>query len=45
MQAASAQDAHQHHHAAIPAMDADGRRLDPDAAPHEMTDEQLAGLR
>ena len=42
-----AQDGHQHqgHGAEIPAMDADGRRLDPDAPRHEMTDEQLAGLR
>ncbi len=45
IQPAGAQDAHQHGHAAIPAMDADGRRLDPDAAPHAMTDEQLAALR
>lgn len=45
MQPAGAQDAHHHGHADLPAMDADGRRLDPDAAPHEMTDEQLAGLR
>ncbi len=43
---AVAQDAHQHHgHGDIPAMDEDGRRLDPNAAAHEMTDEQLAGLR
>lgn len=42
-----AQDNHQHHgHGAeIPAMDEQGRRLDPDAPRHEMTDEQLAGLR
>ena len=41
-----AQEGHQHHgHGDIPAMDADGRRLDPDAPRHEMSDEQLAGLR
>ncbi len=41
-----AQEGHQHHgHGDIPAMDADGRRLDPDAPMHEMSDEQLAGLR
>ncbi len=47
MGAAWAQDNHQHHDhgAEIPAMGADGRRLDPDAPRHEMTDEQLAGLR
>jgi len=39
------EDAHQHHHGgAVPEMDADGKRLDPDAK-HEMTDEQLAALR
>jgi hypothetical protein len=39
------EDAHQHHHGgAVPEMDADGRRLDPDSK-HEMTDEQLAALR
>jgi sirohydrochlorin cobaltochelatase len=43
--ALAAEDAHQHHHGgAVPEMDADGRRLDPDAK-HEMTDEQLAALR
>jgi hypothetical protein len=43
---AVAQDEHAHHHGGeIPMMDSDGRRLDLDAAPHEMTDEQLAGLR
>lgn len=42
---AIAEDAHQHHHGgAIPEMDADGRRLTPDSM-HEMTAEQLAGLR
>ena len=41
-----AQDGHQHHgHGAIPPMDADGRRLDPNAAQHDMSDEQLAALR
>lgn len=42
-----AQDGHQHHgHGGdIPAMDKDGRRLDPDAPRHEVSDEQLAGLR
>ncbi|TDJ42494.1 MAG: hypothetical protein E2O50_06180 [Gammaproteobacteria bacterium] len=39
------EDAHQHHQGdAIPAMDADGRRLNPDAM-HAMSDEQLAALR
>jgi sirohydrochlorin cobaltochelatase len=39
------EDAHQHHHGgAIPDMDADGRRLDPDSK-HELSDEQLAALR
>ena len=37
---------HGHHgHGAVPDMDADGRRLDPDAAQHDMSDEQLAALR
>lgn len=41
-----AQEGHEHHHgAAVPPMDADGRRLDPAAAGHEMSDEQLAALR
>ena len=39
------QDEHQHHHGgAIPEMDEDGRRLNPDSK-HEMTDEQLAAMR
>lgn len=43
---ALAQDEHAHHmHSAIPPMDEDGRRLDPNASRHEMTDEQLAALR
>ncbi|MBT8422898.1 MAG: hypothetical protein KJP03_07260 [Gammaproteobacteria bacterium] len=44
-----AQDGHEHHghqgHGAVPPMDADGRRLDPEAPRHEMSDEQLAALR
>jgi len=41
-----AQDGHQHHgHGAASPMDADGRRLDPNAAQHDMSDEQLAALR
>ena len=42
-----AQEGHENHHGhgAIPDMDADGRRLDTEAAMHEMTDEQLAALR
>ena len=44
IQPAGAQDAHHHGHADVPAMDADGRRLDPDAK-HELSDEQLAALR
>jgi sirohydrochlorin cobaltochelatase len=43
--ALAAEDDHQHQHGgAVPEMDADGRRLSPDAK-HEMTDEQLAALR
>ena len=39
------QDEHQHHHGgAVPEMDEDGRRLNPDSK-HEMTDEQLAAMR
>jgi len=34
-----------HMHHAVPPMDADGRRLDADAAQHDMSDEQLAALR
>ena len=42
----SAQDSHEHHHGgAVPPMDADGRRLDPANAGHEMSDEQLAAMR
>lgn len=42
-----AEDGHEHHHggAAVPPMDADGRRLDPDNAKHEMSDAQLAAMR
>ncbi len=38
---------HQHHQhqAAIPEMDADGRRLDPENAQHDVDDEMLARLR
>ncbi len=44
---AGAQEDHQHHmhDANVPEMDADGRRFDPDAPRHEMSDEQLAALR
>lgn len=43
-----AQDEHAHHAdhgGGIPEMDADGRRLDPEHAQHDMSDEQLAALR
>jgi len=41
-----AQEGHEHHHGgSVPPMDADGRRLDPAAASHEMSDEQLAAMR
>lgn len=44
-QLALAEDMHQHHHGgAVPEMDADGKRLNPDSK-HEMTPEQLAALR
>ncbi len=43
---ALAQEGHEHHHgAAVPPMDADGRRLDPATAGHKMSDQQLAALR
>ena len=40
-----AEEAHQHHHSDIPEMAADGRRLDQNAAGHEMSEAQLAALR
>ena len=41
-----AQEDHAHHmHMAVPDMDANGRRLDPNAEQHNMNDEQLAALR
>jgi sirohydrochlorin cobaltochelatase len=41
-----AQEDHAHHHGgAVPPMDDDGRRLDPAAASHEMSADQLAALR
>jgi sirohydrochlorin ferrochelatase len=45
--AVHAQEGHAQHHGSGPApeMDAEGRRLDPAMAKHEMTPEQLAGLR
>jgi sirohydrochlorin cobaltochelatase len=36
---------HSGHSMAVPDMLEDGRRIDPNAPPHEMSDEQLAGLR
>lgn len=42
---ASAQDEHHGHHGGIPEMDDTGRRLESYEMDHEMTDEQLAGLR
>ena len=42
---ASAQDHAHHHMMEVPDMDENGRRLDPNAAQHDMSDEQLAALR
>lgn len=43
--AVNAQEHLVHHHMAVPEMDANGRRLDPNAKQHNMNDAQLAALR